>query len=295
MPLNLGNHTPIRFTPITFSQMEKIEFIRKKSRSTMYVYTFASLFVWQEHEGYEIYISDDAFLIRHGVRGEDVYLFPCGTETGKKQLIDTLLTKCSPVFSFVTDEDMLFLERVYSGRFRFTACRDDYPYLYDKDEQIALAGKEFKNLRHQVNLGRSMALSWSVEPLCDENVDRARIINRKWTEGRSGDDLADTAAAEKALCHFSQLQLWGALFKADDKDVAYAAGVFVIPEIFDVSFCKVLNRSCDCFIKRELYRFLPDEVKTVDSEEDMGLPGLRTHKLLRRPKELIRIWEGRAI
>ena len=261
----------------------------------MYVYTFASLFVWQEHEGYEIYVSDDAFLVKHGIRGDNVYLFPCGTETGKKQLIDALLAYSLPVFSFVTDEDKLFLERVYPGRFRFSACRDDYPYLYDKDEQIALSGKDFKNLRHQVNLGRCFAESWSVEPLCGENIMRARLINGKWAEGRSDGDLADTAAAEKALEHFSSLKLWGMLFKADSKDVAYAAGVFVTPLIYDVCFCKVLYKSCDCFIKRELYRHLPDEVKTVDSEEDMGLSGLRTHKLLRRPKELVRVWKGETI
>ena len=295
MSFDVGNYPMIRFTSITLSQMETVESIRIKSCSTMYVYTFASLFAWQEHEGYGIYISDDAFLVKHGIRGEDVYLFPCGTEEGKKRLIDALLANCSPVFSFVTDEDRLFLERVYPGRFRFTACRDDYPYLYDKEEQISLAGKEFKNLRHQVNLGRSSALSWSTETLSEENIDRALFINRKWAEEHLNNDLADTAAAEKALCHFSHLKLWGVLFKADGHDVAYVSGVFITPRIFDVCFCKVLNKSCDCFIKWELYRLLPDDVKIVDSEEDMGLSGLRTHKLLRRPKKLVRVWKGNAI
>lgn len=292
MPLN---QKPIRFTHITLSQINTVEAIRIRSGSTMYVYTFASLYAWQEHEEYGIYISDDAFLVKHGIRGENVYLFPCGTEDGKKQLIDELLYNGSPVFSFVTDEDKLFLQRAYPGRFRFTACRDDYPYLYDKDEQIALSGKDFKNLRHQVNLGRSFASSWAFEPLSGENIDRARLINNKWAEGRSRSDLTDTAAAEKALRHFSRLHLWGVLFKADGRDVAYAAGVFVTPQIFDVSFCKVIERSCDCFIKWELYRLLPAEVKIVDSEEDMGLSGLRTHKLLRRPKELVRVWKGKTI
>ena len=84
------------------------------------------------------------------------------------------------------------------------------------------------------------------------------------------------------------------LFRADGEDVAYVAGVFVTPQIFDISFCKVLDKECDCFIKWALYCALPADVKTVDSEEDMGLEGLRTHKLLRRPKELVRIWKGKA-
>ena len=283
---------PLEFTPITLAHMDRIESIRVSSGSTLYVYTFASLFVWQEHEGYAICISDDAFLVRHGVRGDGVYLFPCGSDSGKKRLIDALLSRGSPSFSYVSDGDRHFLESAYPGRFDFSECRDDFPYLYDKDAQIALSGKEFKNLRHQVHLGRSAAREWTAETLCAENIERAISVNRRWANDHLKGDLADTDVAENALRHFTQLHLWGVLFRADGEDAAYALGSFVTPEIFDVSFCKVLDKQCDCFIKWMLYSALPPEVKSVDSEEDMGLAGLRTHKLLRRPKELVRIWKG---
>ncbi|MBQ7715050.1 MAG: DUF2156 domain-containing protein [Clostridia bacterium] len=292
MTSDISNLSSLRFTPITLAQMERVEAIRAGSGSTLYVYSFASLFIWQEHEGYGIYISDDAFLVKHGVRGDDVYMFPCGSDDGKRRLIDALMLHSTPVFSYVTDEDRSFLEREYPGRFRFSDCRDDYPYLYDKDEQIALSGKDFKNLRHRVNLGRAVAGTWSSELLSDDNVERALAINRKWAGTRADGDLADTEVADEALRELSRLHLWGVLFQADGEDVAYVAGVFVTPQIFDISFCKVLDKECDCFIKWALYCALPPEVKTVDSEEDMGLAGLRTHKLLRRPKELVRIWKG---
>ena len=295
MTSDISNPYALQFAPITLPQMERMEAIRSASGSTLYVYTFASLFVWQAHEQYEVYISEDAFLVKHGVRGENTYLFPCGSDSGKKRLIDTLLLSDFPVFSYVSDEDKRFLESEYPGMFDFTASRDDYPYLYDKDAQIALVGKDFKSLRHQVNLGRAVADTWTTELLTEDNVERALQINRKWAEARADGDLADTAAAETALRHFSVLHLWGALFQADGEDVAYVAGCFVTPEIFDVCFCKVMDKQCDCYIKWALYCALPPEVKTVDSEEDMGLAGLRTHKLLRRPKELVRIWKGNPL
>ena len=275
--------------------MDRVETIRAASGSTLYIYAFASLFAWQERERYSICISDDAFLVKYGARGDNVYLFPCGSKSGKRRFVDALLQQGSPVFAYVSDDDRGFLESEYPDRFSFTACRDDYPYLYDKDEQIALFGKDFKHLRHQVNLGRSVALEWSSEPLCDGNVERAMTINRKWAHARCDGDLADTAPAETALRHLSLLRMWGVLFKADGEDVAYVAGIFITPEIFDISFCKVLDNRCDCFIKWALYRALPPGVKIVDSEEDMGIDGLRTHKLLRRPMELVRIWKGKAL
>lgn len=290
-PENIKNSS-LRFTPVTLSMMDRVEAIRAASGSTMYVYTFASLFAWQEDEGYGICISDDAFLVKHGVRGDNAYMFPCGTESGKKRFIDELLSDGPAILTYVNDEDKRFLESVYPGRFEFTDCRDDYPYLYDKEEQIALAGKDFKNLRHQINIGRAAAGTWSVEPMSDGNAERALMINRRWADARSAGDPADVSAAETALRNFSRLKMWGVLFSADGEDVAYAAGAFVTRQIFDISFCKVLDKRCDCFIKREFYRALPDQVKTVDSEEDMGLEGLRTHKLLRRPKELVRVWKG---
>lgn len=283
---------PLAFTPVSLSQRDRAEAIRRASGSTLYVYTFASLFAWQALERYSICFVDGAFLVKNGASGDGAYLFPCGTIEGQKQLIDALLPWEKPVFYSVTDGDRRFLEDAYPGRFLFEECRDECPYLYDKEAQIALAGKEYKNLRHQVNLGRSVAAEWTAEPLNGDNIGRALALNRRWAETRDPDDLADTSAAETALRHFSELSLWGMLFRADGEDVAYVAGSFITPEIYDIAFCKVLDRRCDCFIKWALYRALPPEVKTVDSEDDMGVAGLRTHKLLRRPKEITRVWKG---
>ena len=272
--------------------MDRVEAIRAVSGSTLYVYTFASLFVWQEAERYSICISSDAFVVRHGVRGDDVYMFPCGSASGKKRLIDALMEGGSPSFSYVTDEDKAFLENEYPGKFSFVDCRDDYPYLYNRDDQIALKGKNYKTLRNHVHSGLASAGEWTCELLTPDNVPRAIDITREWAKARTDGDLGDAEPAEAALRHFEALKLWGVLFKADGVDAAYIAGIFVTPEIFDTSFCKVLDKRRDSFIKWELFRHLPPEVKTVDSEEDMGLEGLRTHKLMRQPKELIRIWKG---
>ena len=285
----------LRFRRITLSQIDQVESIRSGSGSTLHVYTFASLYSWQKSEQYSICLSDDAYIIRYGSRGNNAYLFPCGSASGKKKLINELLLHESPVFFYVSDSDRCFLEKEYPGIFSFTDCRDDYPYLYDKDEQIALPGKEYKSLRHQVNLGRSVAQNWSTELLAPENIERAILINRQWADGRISQDLADTSPAETALSNFSRLRLWGLLFIADGKDIAYTLGTFITPEIYDICFCKVLDNRCDCYVKWSLYNALPPEVKTVDSEEDMGIPGLRTHKLLRRPKELVRVWKGVAL
>lgn len=137
-----------------------------------------------------------------------------------------------------------------------------------------------------------MAKEWEAEALTEDNKERAFNIIQKWSETKENTDLTDTAAARCALEHFSQLSMWGLILKADGKDAACVAGSFVTPEIFDLSFCKVLKRGCDYFVRWTAYAALPDEVKTIDCEEDLGIEGLRINKLSRQPKKLIPIWKG---
>lgn len=283
---------PLHFLPLSLSQKEQVEAVRKASGNTLYVYTFASLFSWRKAEQYSIYINDEAFIVKNEAEGEHAYLFPCGTDAGKKQLLDVLLTYEQPVFYTMRDEDKAFLECEYPGKFHFEECRDEFSYLYDKAEQIALKGKIYKRLRHQINTGRATAAHWSVETISEENIERALVLNRRWAAERSSDELTDVEAAQTALHHIKELSMWGLLFVADGKDVAYALGTFVTPEIFDISFCKVLDSCLDCYIKWALYNAFPAQVKTVDSEEDLGIEGLRKHKQLRIPKALTRVWKG---
>ena len=148
---------PLAFSPIELSQREQAERIRLACGNTLYVYSFASLFAWQEDEQYEICLRDDAFLIKNGAAGAHTYLFPCGTDEAKKDLIDTLLQYEQPVFTSLTDKDKHFLEKAYPQQFSFDEIRDEFIYLYDRKEQVALEGKAFRNLRRNINAGRAKA------------------------------------------------------------------------------------------------------------------------------------------
>ena len=283
---------PLEFEPITLSHREKIEAIRKNSGNTQYLYTFASLFTWQKDEQYEIYIDGDAFIIKNGAEGEQAYLFPCGSYEGKKRLIDKLIQFEKPELFSLSDDDKAFLEKEYPDRFDFTDRREEYSYIYDKKAQIELSGKDYKRIRHKVNTGRATAENWNIEVLTEDNIKRAISLNGLWANSKGKNELTDAPAAYTALSSFKDINLHGLLFQADGRDIAYIAGFFITPEIFDLAFCKVLDARCDCFVKWYLYNELPDEVKIIDSEEDLGLEGLREHKLFPRPKSLKRIWKG---
>ena len=282
---------PLVFEPISLSHRERVESIRKACGKTLYVFTFASLFSWQAEEQYSICFHGNAFIVKNGAQGQNAYLFPCGDESDKKAIIDTLLQCEKPDFYSLTDDDKAFLEKEFNQQFIFSECRDEFVYLYDKQTQIQLKGNSFKRLRHRIHTGRSKAEKWSSEALTQDNIERAIAINKKWSE-LNNTGLADTGAALLALENFSALSMWGLIFTADGEDAAYVAGSFVTPEIFDMCFCKILSKGCDFFIRWATYSALPEEVKTIDCEDDLGIEGLRMNKLSRHPNELVRIWKG---
>ena len=283
---------PLIFDPISLPMKSKVESIRREFGNTLYVYTFASLYAWQEDEQYEICFFKDAFLVKNGAEGENAFLFPCGSENGKKELVDALLQYETLDFYCLTDEDKAFLEKEYPDRFEFTESRNEFIYLFDRDAQIALEGKEYKKQRHQINIGKASAKEWKTERLTEANVERAIKINQAWAERKGNNGLADAEAARRALEHFSELSIFGLIFQADGKDTAYVAGSFITPDTFDLAFCKVLGERQDFFVRWEFFRSLPQEVKKIDSEEDLGIEGLRINKLSRHPNELRRIWKG---
>ncbi len=194
---------PLIFEPISLSLKDRVESVRREFGNTLYVYTFASLYAWQEDEQYEICFCKDAFLVKNGAEGENAFLFPCGSESGKKELLDALLQYKTLDFYCLTDEDKAFLEKEYPDRFEFTESRNEFIYLFDRDAQLALEGKEYKKQRHQINIGKASAKEWKTERLTEANVERAIKINQAWAERSTflgGVSTSSVSASARFFC-----------------------------------------------------------------------------------------------
>jgi len=282
--------TKIEFLQPDFCHQEKIEAIRLASYNRIYTYSFPTLYCWAEEEQYRFSITDGAFLTQNPARGNRAYLAPCGTDEGKKKLVEALLRETSPEFYFLGEQDLDFFNRNFPGSFAFEECPNDASYLFDRSEQLALTGERFKRLRHKVHQSEKQ-YRWSVEPITPDNIHRAMKINRIWAEGKEN-MKSDLLAATKGLENLEKLHMWGRLFTADGEDVAYILGSFVTPEIFDTNFSKTTLPDIDAYVRWRFFRELPESVTLLDSEEDMGLAGLREHKLRRVPCGMRKVWKG---
>ena len=281
-------HRQLEFKSVTLDLKKRIEKIRKESGNTLYSHTFTNLFLWQEDMRITVLIGDGVYLPRCAYRGDNAYMFPCGEAEKKKEIISQLCDEGSPVFYYMSDEDETFLNDYFPGVFETSEFRDDCAYLYGRESHIELAGHQYRKMRSGVNYGLSL-YDWEIEKITPENLPRVKIVIDQWNKHSGHLGEADMNACILALKNYEALELEGWIFNDGYEDKAAAFGSYTSDSIFDMNVCKTLMDDIDSYVKWECYKRLPERIVYVDSEDDMGIEGLRRHKLSRMPDVMVSI------
>ena len=99
-------------------------------------------------------------------------------------------------------------------------------------------------------------------------------------------------ADSRALEQYDALGFTGILLENEEGLQAMAFGSCITEDTFDLHVTKTLLPSVDCYLKWELYRRLPETIRWINQEEDLGLPGLRTNKTESGPEVIVPLWKG---
>ncbi|MDD3174004.1 MAG: phosphatidylglycerol lysyltransferase domain-containing protein [Herbinix sp.] len=280
------------FEPIDLCHKNKIETIRKKYKHSLSSHAFSSLYLWRDKMELSLYLKDELFCIKRGSFETNDYFFPCGDREAKLNLITKLIEKDSITFQYIREEDKLFLEEYFPDRFDFSSAREDWEYIYDKDEQVSLSGGSFKHLRSKVHKGEN-AHRWSTLKLSKENASAAVVVTRRWNdEVNHNGESADINATLNALNNFDELNMSGVLLMEDQVPYAFAMGTSITEDTFDLHISKTIESDIDCYLKWELYKQLPDHIRYINREEDLGMEGLRLHKTEMKPVRFNELWKG---
>lgn len=275
-----------RCRPVRMPDRPAIEEIRARAGHTISAHAFASLFLWQGRMNLSVCLEDDALFVRFGQRGENAWFYPCGSEEAQLRFLQAGLD--SPDFSvhYVRREDLDFIQTHFPGRFRFEEARGDSEYLCSRAEQESLPGGKYRKLRSKVNRGKHCC-DWKVMAICRENLPACRMIVENWEH----EGISDREVALFSLEHFEELNMTGILLESEEGPQAIAYGSMIAEDVFDLHVAKTIMHNIDSYLKWSLYSRLPEEVRWINLEEDLNIPGLRTSKLESVP-ELIPLWKG---
>ncbi len=240
-------------------------------------FSFANIYLFRETHNYRISRLNEKLLVISGTDKEgSFFMLPFGLP-GEKVLIGLFER-----FSFMKNVSEKQARILTEAGFTVKEDRNNFDYLYLRDEMAALSGRRFHRKKNLLNffIGE---YSGTGKPLSEEHLADALWILDEWRKGREAS--GDYPAAKEALERCSELALCGAIYYVEGKPAAYVLGEELNPETFAVHFEKGIGgyKGLLQFVNQSFAAILPDRYKFINREQDLGDAGLRKSKLSYRP------------
>jgi uncharacterized protein len=174
--------------------------------------------------------------------------------------------------------------------FRVWEDRDNFDYLYTRENLSHLPGPKFHKKKNLINVFlRNHECVGG--PLLENALPHAIEVLDVWREERG--EEGDYAASREALEQMDFLQLCGGIYYIDSKPVAYALGEenaqgrnFLIH--FEKATGMDVYKGLYQFINRSFASILPEKYEFINREQDLGNPGLRQAKESYHPSQFVK-------
>lgn len=251
-------------------------------------FTFTGLFLFRNHYEYQLsWLPDDKLLIKGKKDGKTFYSLPLGFPNDG-ELRKRLLEEADYIKNL--NEQRADEARIWLEGLGYNVCedRDNFDYLYLREDLATLKGKKYHKKRNQINAFLNN-YSYEERPLCNDNVDDAFAVLEKWREGR--EDEGDYKESKEALELKDFLELNGYMIYVDGKPAAYTMGEGISKKsTYVIHIEKALGeyKGIYQFINRAYAAVLPKCYKYINREQDLGDEGLRQAKMTYRPAGFIK-------
>lgn len=297
----------IDFQKIDINEKEKYDEYLMHCNERGCEYSFANLNLWGRQRAAFV----DGFLTLFSqFERHSVYPFPIGNgDVGP--VLDAIIADARDRgivcrITGLTPQDCVTLEERYPSQFRFHPDRDGCDYIYDIHALADLPGRKYQKKRNHVNKFRSLHPDCRIVPLTEDILPAVQEMTEQWYTDRLAQDDHDDyhlerAAMKRAFSHMDALGLEGLALVENGQILAMTMGSRLSEDTFDIHFEKAREDADGAYpaISQAFARYLREkypELKFLDREDDMGLPGLRKAKLSYYPHHLVvkfwaRLWE----
>ena len=291
----------IDFRPLRLEDKAWMDRLVSGSGERSFEYLFTNQWSWIDSYAPDVAEVEGCFALRAVYPEQTFYLCPVGgderaavirlaeeaKERGQQLVILAVSPKHRPKY-----------EEWFPGAFEFTEDRDNEDYLYAVDKLADLAGKKLHGKRNHINKFISLYPDWSFEPITEENKAACLCMDNLWMkENMDNDDLEsvnnERMAIKRCIDNFEHLGLEGGLLRVGGRVVAMTIGEPINDsDSYDVHFEKAdLNyEGSFTMVNRCFARWIRDnhpEIRYINREEDMGLPGLRQAKESYKPDKMM--------
>lgn len=283
----------LEFREITMADKDWTTEVMRYSGLRGSEYTFSNLFNWAVTYTVRIARFEDFMLARSGaVRMH--YLYPAGRGdfAGALKAMEADAESLGIPFEMygIPTEGVEKIEQIYPGRFKFTAVRDNFDYIYNRESLATLAGKKLHGKRNHVNRFMTMYPDWRYEPLTEKNIDDAKAMNTEWCKQNGCYEKhsslhREACAVRSAFNHYFELGLTGGVLTVGGRVVAFTFGSTVTDDTFVVHVEKAFSdiHGAYTMINQQFVKNALGQYEFVNREDDLGEEGLRKAKESYRP------------
>ena len=292
-----------------FDLSNKAEYIRRlrSGGDRGCEYSLANLNLWGRQK---CAFLEDYLVLFSQFERRSVYPFPVG-KGDIRPVLDAIIHDARERgivcrLTGLTAQDTMTLEELYPGQFRFHPDRDSCDYVYRIEDLAELKGRKFQKKRNHLNRFKEAHPDCKAIPITPEKLPAVQEMIAQWYETRLAADPHDDYHLEKhalrrAFANMDMLDLEGLVLEEDGKILAMTIGSPLSEDTFDIHFEKALEDVDGAYpaINQAFAAHLRNKypnLRYLNREDDMGLPGLRKAKLSYNPDHLVvkfwaRLWE----
>ncbi|RPJ07649.1 MAG: DUF2156 domain-containing protein [Spirochaetaceae bacterium] len=268
---------------VTLDMKQELGPLLKKYNEGISEYTFAGLYLFRETHHYRIgRLSEECVVLTGNDRGKAFFMLP--TELPPREILDTLFASHSELKGITESKSQVLAQMDY----RIAEDRDNFDYLYLRQDLAKLPGKKFHKKRTFVS-GFMKTYAHESKPLLRDTIPVAQAVLEEWhtIQGEDG----DLAATKEALLHFEELGLCGAVYWVSGKPAAFVIGEPLLENnSYVIHFEKALTsfRGIYQYINKAFASVIPKKYVYINREQDLGDEGLRQAKLTYRPCDFVK-------
>jgi hypothetical protein len=281
------------WAPISLALKDELSSALQKAPDGVSEFTFSNLYLFRRRYRYELSaLEDGGYLIRGSHAGKRFFSTPfsCPPAAVLAELARTCDYWKNIPASVLAQSGSLIEEAGFAPE----EDRDNFDYLYYRNDLALLSGKKFHKKRNLVNAFMLSYPEHTMKPLTQDEVGAAQAVLEIWRIDKQ--DEGDYVAASEALDLFDALNMEGAIFYVKGRPVGWCMGEPVAGgAMFAVHFEKGVDsfHGIYQFINQQYAESLAETYTYINREQDLGDAGMRQAKETYRPCGFVKKWVGR--
>lgn len=276
--------------------------------------SFSSLYMWRNINNFSWEIIGD-YLCISGIshlelEEKEYFLFPPLTKTGsyEKDGLRKTILQAKKIFEEKGEKFSIrlipfhmldILKKAFPNELEFFDDRPNYDYVYLTEDLTKLKGRKYSSKRNHLNYFRQN-FKYKYIPLTSDMADDVMKFTIEFNRKKDIPDYEmellrmEEDALEDVLFNLENIGYYTGAIIIDDKIQAYIIGGQSGRDtaIVHVEKANVEYRGAYQAVNNEFCKSMPANIKYINREEDMGIPGLRKAKLSYRPYKMIEKYIG---